>query len=68
MEHCAQFWSHYRKYASALGRYQRRLGRCLDWSIDEERLDRSGLFSLEQRMLRGLPLVANKMVLDWVDS
>ena len=52
-----QFWSpHYRKDVIALEGVQRRFTRMLpgvERLSDKERLDRLGLFSLEQRRLRG---------------
>ena len=57
LEYCAQVWSpHYRKDVVALDRVQWRFTRMLpgmEHLSYEERLDRLGLFSLEQRRLRG---------------
>eukprot|EP00061_Rhincodon_typus_P004814 g23487.t1 len=57
MEHCVQFWSpHYRKDVITLEKVQRKFAQMLPEMKSlsyEERLDKLGLFFLQQRKLRG---------------
>ena len=59
LEYSVQFWlPHYQKDVEALERVQKRFTRMLSGmeSISyEERLEKPGLFSLEQQRLRGRP-------------
>ena len=68
LEHCVQFWSpHYRKDVIALEEVRRIFTRMLPGIVHlsyEETLSRLGLFSLEQRRLRGNLIEVCKIMRD----
>ena len=74
LEYSVQFWSpHYQKDVEALERAQKRFIRmlpCMEGISYKERLEKLGLFSLEQRRLRGDLIEVYKIMrgMDRVDS